>query len=219
RPTGVELAGEIVVDYLNKKITLVHKGYGLQNFLRVKAFNKTLDWLQSKHVEVKLEKTINLEDVADGKLGSLTKLPDEDFPYTKQLHDCMGATLVALGHETFLKQLKDLHVKYQVFNSFCADVTMKFIMSLSSSLLVYHGFSNVLMERLHDTFGENSLEPIGDLEAMAINGDDTHAMETNKENGGSERNAGTRYIIEEKEQWCLSTLGYFKGFLRQYASE
>ncbi|GKF83443.1 hypothetical protein Tco_0245099, partial [Tanacetum coccineum] len=74
-------------------------------------------------------------------------------------------------------------------------------------------FSNVLLERLHDTFGENSLEPIGD------DGDDTHAMETDKENGGSERNAGTRYIIGEKEQWCLSTLGYFKAFLRQYASE
>nr|GEX69951.1 putative SWI/SNF-related matrix-associated actin-dependent regulator of chromatin subfamily A member 3-like 3 [Tanacetum cinerariifolium] len=43
-------------------------------------------------------------------------------------------------------------------------------------------FSNVLIERLHDTFGENSLEPIGDLEAMAIDGDNTHAMETDKEN-------------------------------------
>ncbi|GJZ66434.1 nuclear cap-binding protein subunit 1 [Tanacetum coccineum] len=190
------------------------------------------------------------------------------------------------------RQLKDLHVKCRVFGLLCADVTMKFIMSLSSSLVVYHGkqivqlkkslvkaekyaakaqaaldgaesklmlvdgepvvgenpaslrrlkldatktkdeeyllalflchyksFSNVLLERLHDTFGENSLEPIGDSEAMAVDGDDTHAMETDKENGGSERNAGTRYIIGEKEQWCLSTLGYFKAFSRQYASE
>ncbi|GJT24446.1 nuclear cap-binding protein subunit 1 [Tanacetum coccineum] len=72
---------------------------------------------------------------------------------------------------------------------------------------------------LHDTFVENSLEPIGDSEAMAVDGDDTHAMETDKENGGSEINAGTRYIIGEKEQWCLLTLGYFKAFSRQYASE
>ncbi|GJZ47040.1 hypothetical protein Tco_0600872, partial [Tanacetum coccineum] len=83
----------------------------------------------------------------------------------------------------------------------------------------YKSFSNVLLERLHDTFGENSLEPIGDSEEMAVDGDDTHAMESDKENGGSERNAGTRYIIGEKEQWCLSTLGYFKAFSRQYASE
>nr|GEW99961.1 ferritin-4, chloroplastic-like [Tanacetum cinerariifolium] len=79
-PTGVELAGEIAVDYLNKKITLLHKGYGLQEFLGVKASNKTLDWQQSKHVEVKLEKTINLEDVADGTMElslSLEKLTNE----------------------------------------------------------------------------------------------------------------------------------------------
>ncbi|GKE68744.1 FAD/NAD(P)-binding oxidoreductase family protein, partial [Tanacetum coccineum] len=65
-PTGVELVGEISKDCPNKKITLVHKRYGLLEFLRVKAFKNTLDWLQSKHVEVKLEQTINLEDVADG---------------------------------------------------------------------------------------------------------------------------------------------------------
>ncbi|GJT12885.1 nuclear cap-binding protein subunit 1 [Tanacetum coccineum] len=199
------------------------------------------------------------------------------------------------------RQLKDLHVKCRVFGLLCADVTMKFIMSLSSSLVVYHGkqivqlkkslvkaekyaaeaqaaldgaesklmlvdgepvvgenpaslrrlkldatktkdeeyllgsnqlfvlealflclyksFSNVLMERLHDTFGENSLEPVGDSEAMAVDEEDTHAMETDKENGGSERNAGTGYIIGEKEQWCLTTLGYVKAFSRQYASE
>nr|GEX18145.1 putative SWI/SNF-related matrix-associated actin-dependent regulator of chromatin subfamily A member 3-like 3 [Tanacetum cinerariifolium] len=64
-------------------------------------------------------------------------------------------------------------------------------------------------------FSENSLEPFGDLEAMAIDLDDTHAMETDKENRGFER-----YIIGgEKEQWCLSTLGYFKAFSRQYAFE
>lgn len=81
-------------------------------------------------------------------------------------------------------------------------------------LCLYKSFSNVLMERLHDTFGENSLEPIGDSEAMAVDEEDTHAMETDKENGGSKR-----YITGEKEQWCLSTLGYLKAFSRQYASE
>lgn len=27
------------------------------------------------------------------------------------------------------------------------------------------------------------------------------------------------YNVGEKEQWCLSTLGYLKAFSRQYASE
>ncbi|KAI3795873.1 hypothetical protein L1987_38533 [Smallanthus sonchifolius] len=65
-PTGVELAGEIAVDFPEKKVTLVHKGYRLLEFLGPKASKKTLDWLISKHVEVKLEQTVNLEDVAEG---------------------------------------------------------------------------------------------------------------------------------------------------------
>nr|GEX44766.1 apoptosis-inducing factor homolog B [Tanacetum cinerariifolium] len=65
-PTGVQLAGEIAVDFLEKKITLVHKGERLLGFLGPKASKKTLDWLTSKHIEVKLEQTVNLEDVADG---------------------------------------------------------------------------------------------------------------------------------------------------------
>ncbi|GJR85054.1 putative SWI/SNF-related matrix-associated actin-dependent regulator of chromatin subfamily A member 3-like protein 3 [Tanacetum coccineum] len=119
------------------------------------------------------------------------------------------------------RQLKDLHVKCRVFGLLCADVTMKFIMSLSSSLVVYHGPCFFAITKVSPMFywndcmihlERNSLEPIGDSEAMAVNGDDTHAMETDKENEGSKRNAGTRYIIGEKEQWCLSTLGYFKAF-------
>ncbi|XP_024966280.1 nuclear cap-binding protein subunit 1 isoform X2 [Cynara cardunculus var. scolymus] len=88
-------------------------------------------------------------------------------------------------------------------------------------LSLYKNFSNVLMERLHETFGEKTLEPTGDSEAMVVDEEDTPAMETDKENGSSKRNAGsgTEYIVEEKEQWCLSTLGYVKAFSRQYASE
>ncbi|KAL8201876.1 hypothetical protein R6Q57_011023 [Mikania cordata] len=65
-PTGVELAGETAVDFPEKKITLVHNGYRLLEFLGPKASKKALDWLISKHVEVKLEQTVNLEDVAEG---------------------------------------------------------------------------------------------------------------------------------------------------------
>lgn len=86
-------------------------------------------------------------------------------------------------------------------------------------LSLYKNFSNVLMERLHETFGEKTLEPVGDSEAMAVDEDETNAMEMDKENGSSKRNAGSGYTIGEKEQWCLSTLGYVKAFSRQYASE
>lgn len=86
-------------------------------------------------------------------------------------------------------------------------------------LSLYKNFSNVLMERLHETFGEKALDPVGDSEAMAVDEDEANAMEMDKENGSSKRNAGTGYTIGEKEQWCLSTLGYVKAFSRQYASE
>lgn len=35
-------------------------------------------------------------------------------------------------------------------------------------------------------------------------------------NGGR---TGSGYSVTEREQWCLSTLGYVKAFSRQYASE
>lgn len=80
---------------------------------------------------------------------------------------------------------------------------------------LYKNFSNVLMERLDDTFGEKALEASGDHhEAMAVDDEDNPSMDMDKENGNSKR-----YTTSEKEQWCLTTLGYVKAFSRQYASE
>lgn len=79
---------------------------------------------------------------------------------------------------------------------------------------MYKNFSNVLNERLHETFGEKSMEASGDNESMAVDEEDNPSMDMDKENGTSKR-----YTTSEKEQWCLSTLGYVKAFSRQYASE
>ncbi|KAF7836830.1 RRP12-like protein [Senna tora] len=38
-------------------------------------------------------------------LADLQKLPDDDFPFRKQLHECLGTALVAMGPETFLSLL------------------------------------------------------------------------------------------------------------------
>ncbi|KAL8154107.1 hypothetical protein V2J09_011867 [Rumex salicifolius] len=61
-PTGVELAGEIACDYPEKKVTLVHKGVRLLEFIGERASTKALDWLTSKKVEVILGQKINLDD-------------------------------------------------------------------------------------------------------------------------------------------------------------
>ncbi|KAA8549945.1 hypothetical protein F0562_001647 [Nyssa sinensis] len=65
-PTGVELAGEIAVDFPEKMVTLVHNGSRLLEFIGPKASNKTLDWLKSKNVEVKLEQSVDLNSISEG---------------------------------------------------------------------------------------------------------------------------------------------------------
>ena len=65
-PTGVELAGEIANDFPEKKVTLVHKGPRLVEFFGTKAADKTLRWLRSRKVEVKLELAVDLNSTSDG---------------------------------------------------------------------------------------------------------------------------------------------------------
>ncbi|OWM64078.1 hypothetical protein CDL15_Pgr011533 [Punica granatum] len=65
-PTGVELAGEIAVDFPEKKVTLVHRGSRLLEFIGPKASRKTLDWLTAKKVEVLLGQSVDLGSASDG---------------------------------------------------------------------------------------------------------------------------------------------------------
>ncbi|KAB5520140.1 hypothetical protein DKX38_024459 [Salix brachista] len=64
-PTGVELAGEISFDFPEKHVTLVHSGSRLLEFIGPKASAKTLQWLTSKRVEVKLEQKVDLNSITD----------------------------------------------------------------------------------------------------------------------------------------------------------
>lgn len=66
-PVGVELAAEIAVDFPEKKVTLVHNGSRLLEFIGPKAADKTLEWLKSRNVEVKLMQSVDLSDnTSDG---------------------------------------------------------------------------------------------------------------------------------------------------------
>ncbi|KAL9263707.1 Apoptosis-inducing factor homolog A-like protein [Drosera capensis] len=65
-PTGVELAGEIAVDYPDKKVTLVHNGSRLIEFIGPKASTKTLKWLKAKGVDVKLDQYVDLQSLSAG---------------------------------------------------------------------------------------------------------------------------------------------------------
>ncbi|KAJ4826840.1 hypothetical protein Tsubulata_023660 [Turnera subulata] len=65
-PTGVELAGEIACDFPEKKIKLVHGGNRLLEFIGSSAADKALHWLQSKKVEVILDRAINKQAIKEG---------------------------------------------------------------------------------------------------------------------------------------------------------
>ncbi|XAR67259.1 hypothetical protein NMG60_11001947 [Bertholletia excelsa] len=92
-------------------------------------------------------------------------------------------------------------------------------------LSLFKNFSTVLEEGLHDAFRDGTLQQLRQGDEMAIDLEDSSAMELDKENGRSKKShsnegvTGDGYNLGEKEQWCLSTLGYVKAFSRQYASE
>ncbi|XP_040991559.1 ferroptosis suppressor protein 1-like [Juglans microcarpa x Juglans regia] len=65
-PTGVELAGEIAVDFPGKKVILVHRGTRLLEFIGPKASRRALAWLVAKKVEVILNQSVNLNFSSDG---------------------------------------------------------------------------------------------------------------------------------------------------------
>lgn len=103
-PTGVELAAEIAVDFPDKKVTLVHEGTRLLDFIREKASAKVLNWLVSKKVEVILGQSVDLESSLDGAYvtsGGETILADCHFL-------CIGKPVGSSWlKETFLKDSLD----------------------------------------------------------------------------------------------------------------
>ncbi|KAH7511337.1 hypothetical protein FEM48_ZijujUnG0024500 [Ziziphus jujuba var. spinosa] len=94
-------------------------------------------------------------------------------------------------------------------------------------LSLYKNFSTVLNERLPDASRAGTLQELKSIyaDSMAIDIEESSEMDVDNENGKpkkkSQSNGGKMgvYNLGEKEQWCLSTLGYLKAFSRQYASE
>ncbi|KAL7186925.1 hypothetical protein ACSBR2_028607 [Camellia fascicularis] len=86
-------------------------------------------------------------------------------------------------------------------------------------LSLFKNFSTVMMERIHDAFRYGTMRQSHQADEMAIDLEDSSAMELDKENGKPKKSHSNGERANEKEQWCLSTLGYMKAFSRQYASE
>ncbi|XP_061342871.1 uncharacterized protein LOC133289005 [Gastrolobium bilobum] len=107
-PTGVELAGEIAVDYPDKNVTLVHKGSRLLEFIGAKASEKSLKWLKSKNVEVKLAQSVDLNNATDGRKIYQTSLGETIEADCHFL--CTGKPLASAWlKDTVLKNDLDFH--------------------------------------------------------------------------------------------------------------
>lgn len=109
-PTGVELAGEIVTDYPEKKITLVHTGSRLLEFIGPKAANKTLNWFKSRNVDVILEQSVSLNTISDSP-GSKIYHTSEGERFEADCHFlCIGKRVgSAWLKETVLKNSLDIN--------------------------------------------------------------------------------------------------------------
>ncbi|KAJ8751223.1 hypothetical protein K2173_016404 [Erythroxylum novogranatense] len=92
---------------------------------------------------------------------------------------------------------------------------------------LYKNFSRVLIERLPDASKAQSLSGLKSTQTdeMAVDHEESSAMEVDNENERTKksqpnsRKESNPYDVGEKEQWCLSILGYVKAFSRQYLSE
>nr|ULF48234.1 putative AIF [Gastrodia elata] len=104
-PTGVELAGEIAADFPEKKVTVVHKGSRLIEFIGPKASKKAFDWLIKRKVEVILGQTVDLQNISDG--GVYVTSRGERI--TADCHFvCVGKPLASSWlHDSILKQYLD----------------------------------------------------------------------------------------------------------------
>ena len=65
---GVEFAAEIVTEFPDKKVRLVHQGDRLLEFLNPKASALALRWLQQKKVEVVFDEQVII-DPGEGNRG------------------------------------------------------------------------------------------------------------------------------------------------------
>ncbi|KAL0922133.1 hypothetical protein M5K25_006095 [Dendrobium thyrsiflorum] len=106
-PTGVELAGEIAVDFPEKKVTIVHKGPRLIEFIGPKASRKTFNWLIKKKVEVILEQTVDLQSISEGEGGVYVTSDGQNI--SADCHFvCVGKPVASSWlHDSILKQSLD----------------------------------------------------------------------------------------------------------------
>ncbi|GFQ08491.1 nuclear cap-binding protein subunit 1, partial [Phtheirospermum japonicum] len=188
-----------------------------KTFNRITDLRKEISSLEKSVVSAKEAASKALAELEDAKSKLTLTLVDnepvlaEDPAKMKRLN-----SNAEKANEEEVSMRESLEAKEALFARAAEEIEALFI-------FLYKSFSNVLAEPLRET--EGSLHQSGELDEMAIEQEDTSTMELDNEGGSSHRSRangrGTTngYNVGEKEQWCLSTLGYVKALTRQYASE
>ncbi|KAL6514040.1 Nucleic acid dioxygenase ALKBH1 [Orobanche hederae] len=190
-----------------------------KTFNRITDLRKEIASLNKSVISAKEAASKALADLEDAKSKPTLALVDgepvlaENPVKMKRLKSTVDKTL-----ENEVSTRETLEAKEALFARAVEEIEALFI-------IMYKSFSDVLSEPLRET--EGSVHQSGDAEAdeMAVEHDDTSAMELDNEGGSllrshsNGRGTTNGYNVGEKEQWCISTLGYVKAFTRQYASE
>ncbi|KAK6149541.1 hypothetical protein DH2020_017066 [Rehmannia glutinosa] len=189
-----------------------------KTFNRITDLRKEISSLKKSVVSAKEAASKALADLEDAKSKLTLALVDgepvlaENPVKMKRLNSNAEKT-----KEEEVSTRESLEAKEALFARAIDEIEALFI-------FLYKSFSSVLAEPLRDTDG--SLHLSGEAaDEMAIEQEDTSTMELDNEGDRSQRSqsngskAINGYNVGEKEQWCLSTLGYVKAFTRQYASE
>ncbi|MCD7447206.1 hypothetical protein HAX54_026325 [Datura stramonium] len=112
--TGVELAAEIAVDYPDKKLTIVHRGSMLLEFIGERASNKVVHWLKSRNVEIILGQSVDVNTAKDG----VYKTSGGETIDAECHFICIGKPIgSAWLKETALKGSLDIHGRLMVDSS------------------------------------------------------------------------------------------------------
>ncbi|KAL6562434.1 Nucleic acid dioxygenase ALKBH1 [Orobanche gracilis] len=190
-----------------------------KTFNRITDLRKEIASLNKSVISAKEAASKALAELEDAKSKPTLALVDgepvlaENPVKMKRLKSTVDKTL-----ENEVSTRETLEAKEALFARAVEEIEALFI-------IMYKSFSDVLLEPLRET--EGSVHKSGDAEVdeMSIEHEDTPATELDNEGGSLLRShsngRGTKngYNVGEKEQWCISTLGYVKAFTRQYASE
>ncbi|MCO5577184.1 hypothetical protein L7F22_031008 [Adiantum nelumboides] len=112
-PVGVELTGEIVVDFPEKEVILVHGGDRLIEFLGPKASHKAFSWLRQHRVDIRLNELVNIHKVSGAHhlyttSSGVSIQADCHFP-------CVGKRIGSSWMQsTFLRERQDTNGRLKV---------------------------------------------------------------------------------------------------------